>query len=34
LTAYFNKEYGFVKLDYINIDGSKMIIDLVKVERP
>ena len=23
LTAYFNTEYGFVKLDYTNIDGSK-----------
>jgi hypothetical protein len=34
LTAYFNKEYGFVKFDYINIDGSKMIIDLIKIERP
>ena len=34
LTAYFNKEYGFVKFDYINIDGSKMIIDLVKIELP
>ena len=34
LTAYFNKKYGFVKFDYINIDGSKMIIDLVKIELP
>jgi hypothetical protein len=28
LTAYFNPEYGFVKLEYINIDGSKTNLEL------
>ena len=28
LTAYYNEKYGFVKFDYINIDGSKIVIDL------
>ncbi|MEN9298669.1 MAG: hypothetical protein RLZZ429_982, partial [Bacteroidota bacterium] len=32
LTSYFNKKYGFVKLDYTNIDGTKLILDLEKVE--
>lgn len=32
LTAYFNKKYGFVKLDYTNIDGTKTVMDLAKVE--
>ena len=32
LTAYFNKKYGFVKLDYTNIDGTKTVMDLEKVE--
>jgi hypothetical protein len=32
LTAYFNEKYGFVKLDYTNIDGSKIIFNLVKFE--
>lgn len=30
LTSYFSPRYGFVKLDYINIDGSKIIFDLIK----
>jgi hypothetical protein len=32
LTAYYNNEYGFIKLDYINIDGTKTVIELEKVE--
>lgn len=28
LTAYYNEKYGFVKFDYINIDGSQIEIDL------
>ena len=30
LTAYFNSEYGFVKLDYTNIDGSKTNLELTE----
>lgn len=30
LTCYFNPEYGFVKLDYTNIDRSKTILELTK----
>jgi hypothetical protein len=33
LTAYFNTNYGFVKLDYTNIDGSKLILKLEKIEK-
>ena len=29
LTAYFNEKYGFVKLDYINIDGNRLVMDMV-----
>ena len=32
LTSYFNSQYGFMKLDYTNIDGSKLFIELEKVE--
>lgn len=30
LTAYFNEKYGFIKLNYINIDGSKTNLELIK----
>tara|TARA_R110002012_G_scaffold321751_1_gene551193 strand:+ start:1126 stop:1986 length:861 start_codon:yes stop_codon:yes gene_type:complete len=30
LTAYFNSNYGFVKLDYVNIDGSKTNLELIE----
>ncbi len=30
LTAYFNPTYGFVKLDYRNIDGSRTMLDMVE----
>lgn len=30
LVAYFHPKYGFVKLDYTNIDGSKTILTLVE----
>jgi len=32
LTSYFNEMYGFVKLDYVNIDGTKLIMDIEKFE--
>lgn len=32
LTAYYNDEYGFVKMEYKNIDGSKIIINLINRE--
>ena len=31
LTAYYNDTYGFVKMDNTNIDGSRIVIDLVGV---
>ncbi len=30
LTAYFNPKYGFVKLDYTNIDGSKTNLEMTE----
>lgn len=32
LISYFNLKYGFVKLEYKNIDGTKTILELEKVE--
>jgi hypothetical protein len=32
LTAYFNEIYGFVRYEYINIDGSVLNIELYKAE--
>jgi hypothetical protein len=32
LKSFFNENFGFVKLDYTNIDGTKTIIELEKVE--
>jgi hypothetical protein len=29
LTAYYNETYGFVKMDNTNIDGSRLLVDLV-----
>ncbi len=29
LKAFFNPKYGFVKLDYTNIDGSKILLNLI-----
>ena len=29
LTAYYNNTYGFVKMDNTNIDGSRLLVDLV-----
>lgn len=34
LISLFNTEYGFVKLDYTNIDGSKTLLELVEVREP
>ncbi|MGE4346897.1 MAG: hypothetical protein AB7D46_05725 [Flavobacteriaceae bacterium] len=33
LISYFNPEFGFVKLEYINIDGTKIFLELEKVEK-
>ena len=30
LTSYFNDKYGFIKLDYTNIDGSKIVLNLIQ----
>ena len=32
LISYFNHNFGFVKLEYTNIDGTKTILELEKVE--
>ena len=34
LTAYFNLQAGFVRLDYMNIDGSKTVLVLNKLDPP
>lgn len=34
LTSYFNKKYGFVKLEYTNIDNSKLLIAIQEAEIP
>ncbi len=33
LTAYFNEKFGFVKLFYTNIDGSELVMNLVKIKE-
>ena len=33
LTSYFNEQYGFVKLEYLNIDNSQLVIDLVVCQK-
>lgn len=30
LTAYYNDTYGFVKMDNTNVDGSRLLVDLVE----
>ena len=32
LTSYFNSQYGFVRYEYINIDGSRIIINLKQID--
>lgn len=32
LISYFNSEFGFVKLEYKNIDGTKTVIEIEKIE--
>jgi hypothetical protein len=32
LISYFNEQYGFMKLEYTNIDKSQIIIEINKVE--
>ncbi|HKK63310.1 MAG TPA: hypothetical protein VJ951_12170 [Bacteroidales bacterium] len=34
LTTYFNKTYGFVKLEYTNIDNSRLVIELYEIGEP
>ncbi|WP_367389258.1 hypothetical protein [Lewinella sp. LCG006] len=31
LTSYFNEEYGFVQFEYLNIDSSRIVINLIEV---
>lgn len=31
LISYFHRKYGFVRLDYLNIDGSKTVLELVDI---
>lgn len=33
LVAYFNDEYGFVKLNYTNVDGSYLVMDIYSVKK-
>lgn len=33
LTSYFNREVGFVKHEYTNIDSSKLVIELNKIRK-
>ena len=33
LTSYFNEKYGFVQLNYTNIDGSKLFLNLKEVKN-
>lgn len=33
LKSYYNSEFGFVKLDYNNINGSKIVIDLIEIKK-
>lgn len=33
LTSYFNPEYGFVKLEYINIDGNRLVMEVVDFKK-
>ncbi|MDW9379143.1 hypothetical protein [Chryseobacterium sp. JV558] len=32
LISYFNPKFGFVKLEYTNIDNTKTVLELEKVE--
>lgn len=32
LISYFNPDYGFIKLEYKNIDGTKIVLELDKME--
>ena len=32
LVSYFNPEFGFVKLEYKNIDGTKTVLEIEKIE--
>lgn len=33
LTALFNEKYGFINLDYLNIDGSRTVLELVEHKK-
>lgn len=34
LNAFFNNTYGFVKLIYLNIDSTKLVLELVDIDKP
>lgn len=34
LTAYFHKKYGFVKFEYLNIDGNRLVIEVIDFKSP
>ncbi len=34
LTTYFNETYGFVKLEYTNIDHSRLVMELYEIGKP
>lgn len=33
LTSYFNETFGFIRFDYLNIDSSRFIINLIEVKE-
>lgn len=33
LTAYFNMDVGFIKLDYTNIDSTKLVLEVVEISK-
>lgn len=33
LTSYYSDQYGFVRMENTNIDGSRLVVDLVEVKR-
>jgi len=33
LKSYYNSKYGFVKLEYNNINGTKLVIELIEVKK-
>jgi hypothetical protein len=33
LKSYYNPKYGFVRLEYININGTQIIIQLIEIKE-